>query len=76
MAIHEYKILNIKNQWLMDFLIILALFIPLPIGGDAKYTPDYTIGDYGLIYTIKIGKHIALGHIFILVAVLVNLIMK
>lgn len=76
MAIKEFKILDVQNQMVMDFLIILALFIPLPVGGDAKYTPDYVIGDWGLIYTIKLGKHIALGHVMILVGVVINLIMK
>jgi hypothetical protein len=66
----EFKVLNIKNQTLMDFLVILALFIPLPISEAGKYTPDYVIGDWGLTYTIKLGKHISLGHIMILVALI------
>jgi hypothetical protein len=73
--IKEYKVLTGK-EWMRGPLSVIGLFIPVPFGGDAKYTPDYVIGDYGFIYTIKIGEHVALGHVIILVSVLVNLIMK
>lgn len=70
MAIKEFRILDVQNQMVMDFLIFIALFIPMPIGGDAKYTPDYVIGDWGFIYTIKIGKHLPLGWVMLLLAIL------
>jgi hypothetical protein len=73
--VKEYKVLTGK-EWMRDIIAVIGLFIPVPFGGDAKYTPDVVIGDYGFIYTVKVGERIALGWVMVVVAVVVNLIMK
>jgi len=72
MPIKEYKVLTGK-EWMRDLIAVIGLFIPVPFGGDAKYTPDIVIGDYGFIYTIKIGERVPLGWIILGVAILVKL---
>jgi hypothetical protein len=71
--VKEYKVLTGK-EWMRDIIAVIGLFIPVPFGGDAKYTPDVVIGDYGFIYTVKVGEHIALGWVILGIAILIKIL--
>ena len=63
MPIREYKIINGFGL----LFTLLGLFIPVPT---EKYTPDYVICGYGFCYTIALHRHIPLGWIIIIIAII------
>lgn len=52
MPLVEYKTIKFPD-YLQTLITIIGLFIPLPI---EKYTPDFTIAEYGFASTISVKK--------------------
>jgi hypothetical protein len=65
MPITEFKIIDLKKFQII--FTLLGLFIPVPI---EKHTPDYVIGGYGFAYTIALGRHVPLGWVMIIIALI------
>lgn len=65
MPLIEYKTIDFPD-YIKYWIPLIGLFIPLPV---EKYTPDFTIFEYGFAGTISVNK-IPLMWIVILIAII------